>query len=107
MKHIPKPDNNNFKLLHGNFVKALDLMKKKNIDYADEKDFFKNFREAEKLGITVEQGILVRMSDKISRVSNLLSKKEVSVITESVEDTLIDLMNYANILLLYCQTEKE
>ena len=41
------------------------------------------------------------MNDKISRLVNLYKKNEedISAVNESVEDTAMDLMNYANILL--------
>jgi len=98
-----------FQKLRDKFEHALELMKRKNHDYAGEDDPFKNFRAAEMLGLTVEEGILVRMSDKLARVSNLIRTHEndnrkgqdISVSEESIEDTLIDLMNYANILAVY------
>jgi len=83
-----------------NFKRGLELIKKKNADYATGADPFKNFRAAELLGMSVEQGMLIRMSDKLARVANLLDK-ESKVISESKEDTLLDLMNYANLLLVY------
>ena len=42
------------------------------------------------------------MNDKISRLINLYKKDkiEASAVSESVEDTAIDLMNYANMLMV-------
>ena len=74
------------------------LMEMKNADYADENPF-KNFDNVETTcNISSEKGILVRMSDKMTRIGNLLDK-ESSVVEESIEDTLLDLANYSYILL--------
>lgn len=88
-----------------NFRAGLKLVEAKNTDYASGNDPFKNFRAAEMLGMTLEQGILLRMSDKMARIGNLL-KSEQKVTDESIEDTLLDLMNYANILLSYQQSKQ-
>jgi hypothetical protein len=90
------------------FEKELDKMvviaRAKNSDYADTvNDPYKNFRFCEQLGVcSVEQGIVVRMSDKLSRISNLLSK-EAKVSDEKITDTLLDLANYSIILKLWLE----
>lgn len=89
-----------------NQMRAIGIVELKNADYAGENDPFKNFRAAELLGMTVEQGILLRMSDKMTRIGNLL-KSQQKVQDESIEDTLLDLMNYANILLTYRQSRQK
>ncbi len=73
----------------------------KNHDYADpdNADFYANFRECESFGIPAEKGILIRMSDKWSRIKQL-TVKEAAVKDEAIEDTLLDLANYA--LLYIC-----
>ena len=88
-----------------NTEKALALVQRKTQDYATSYDPYKNFRMSESVGVSLERGILVRICDKISRISNLLDK-ESSVKDESIEDTLIDVMNYTNILLCYLQEKK-
>jgi hypothetical protein len=86
--------------------KMEEIMTAKNHDYSGETDPFKNFKMVEHLGISsVEQGLLVRMTDKMSRVSNLLGK-ECKVLDEKVEDTLLDLANYAVILKCYMESKK-
>lgn len=87
----------------------LALHLRKNADYALEGDPFSNFRACEALGIcSVEQGILVRMTDKLSRVANLIgSGKDAKVIEESVEDTLRDNAVYSLILKLYVKRKRE
>lgn len=87
------------------FNKGVGIMYSKNADYADVTDPFRNFRAAESFGITIEQGILVRMSDKMSRIGNLLSKETHAVKDESIEDTLQDLANYAAILATYIKNK--
>lgn len=84
------------------FQTGLNLMKLKNADYAGDEDPFKNFHLCEQLGIPLEQGIMVRMSDKLARASNLL-KNEAKVSTESIQDTLVDLMNYSAILMVWLE----
>ena len=46
-------------------------------------------------------GVVIRMNDKINRLVNLYKKDmvESSAVNESVDDTLLDLINYANILI--------
>ena len=62
-------------------------------------DALKNFKLCEALGIcSAEKGILVRMCDKISRASTLLSTG-AQVEDEKIQDTLKDIINYTLILL--------
>ena len=86
-------------------AEQLAIVTAKNTDYAGN-DAMRCFRACEELGVTsLEQGILVRMCDKLARVCNLIgSDSSAAVHDESVGDTLSDLANYANILqahLLY------
>ena len=84
----------------------LELTKAKNHDYAKGDDPYKNFRLVEQLEIcSVETGILVRMCDKMSRISNLL-ETEGKVADEKIEDTLLDLANYSIILKCYLEQKK-
>lgn len=69
------------------FGECYHMMKQKNADYGADSDPFKNFR---KYG---EMGILVRLSDKISRLETLLHK-EPSVTEEKELDTIQDAINY-------------
>lgn len=86
----------------------LQIVQKKNQDYADGEDPFQNFRMVEDAGLmSVEEGIAVRMSDKMQRVFNLIdSEREAAVDDESLEDTLSDLRNYANILQVFIEEER-
>jgi hypothetical protein len=84
----------------GIFSRGLDLIRSKSNDYAGDDDPFSNFREVEKLGLSLEMGILVRMTDKVSRLRNLYKGKTMEV-NEKIEDTIMDLSNYAAILHTY------
>lgn len=92
-----------FSTIERYFKQNLETIKRKNADYAGDGDVYKNFNLVESLGIcSVEQGILVRMCDKMARVSTLLNK-ENSVLSESIADTLDDLSNYSMILKSYLE----
>ena len=86
----------------------VEISRKKNADYANDKDPFQNFRVCEALGIPAEVGLIVRMSDKLMRLSNLIQPgREVMVKDESVLDTASDLANYAMILRMYIEQKQE
>ena len=69
-------------------TEALSLFEKKNHDYGDA---FANFGTI---------GVLVRLSDKISRAVSI-SKSSVTLVNdESLRDTLIDLHNYAAMAIM-------
>lgn len=90
--------------MHGDMcAEALELMKRKNADYAGGcSDPFANFRRAEALGIcSTEQAFLVRMTDKMSRLASFAQRGELSVRDESVHDTLIDMINYSVLLAAF------
>lgn len=72
--------------------------KRKNHDYAGDRDPLANFRECERIGLTAAQGIMVRMGDKWARLSRLMAGHGAQVADESVADTLQDLANYCAIL---------
>lgn len=78
-----------------------NTMKKKNADYANDDNPFGNFELVENMWLaTLEEWIMVRMSDKMSRIANLLNR-EAQVKDEAVTDTLLDLANYSVILNIY------
>ena len=73
---------------------AIALFKKKNQDYGDS---FANYGPI---------GVIVRMGDKINRLSSV-TKSSVSLVkTESIRDTLIDLHNYAAMAIMLMDEEK-
>jgi hypothetical protein len=96
-----------FKLHEDMCVSALELMKKKNADYAGGgTDPFANFRRAEAMGVcSTEQAFLVRMTDKMSRLASYTSRGKLSVEDETVHDTLVDMINSSVLLAAYLYTK--
>jgi hypothetical protein len=83
------------------FYECWKITEAKNADYATEANPFENFKAVEKFGITTaEQGILVRLSDKWTRLINLMEKAP-AVKDEKIEDTINDMINYLAILEIY------
>ena len=86
---------------------ALSIVQKKNDDYATNADPFQNFRFSKLIGIEVNKAILLRVCDKMARISNVLDKGNISVKDETVEDTIKDTINYMAILLTHIRWEAE
>lgn len=83
------------------FNRCLSTAVKKNNDYGgSNNDPFANFRNSTIAGVSVEKGILVRLMDKMSRVSTLLDK-EAMVKDEAITDTIEDAINYLAIMKAY------
>lgn len=86
----------------------VEISRAKNADYAGPDDPFLNFRVCEALGIPAEVGLVVRMSDKLARISNLIKPGRIAQVKdESSLDTLADLANYAMILHMYLENKIE
>ena len=85
------------------FADVYDTLAKKNHDYAGEEGAFAGFEKSAKVAeVSVEQGIIVRIMDKINRIMNLLySTNEVK--NEAITDTARDLIGYSAILALWLQ----
>lgn len=82
------------------------IMEAKNDDYSKTSAFW-NFELVNTLWITsVKKWILVRMCDKIARISTLIDQNE-KVKDESINDTLIDLANYSIILKIYLSSNNK
>lgn len=87
--------------------KMVQTARDKNNDYTATDDPFDNFFAVEQLNVCeAEIGLLVRMTDKFKRVVALIKGKEQMVKEESIDDTLIDLANYAILLRLTRQQKK-
>jgi hypothetical protein len=82
------------------YQRGVEIIEKKNADYAGAGDPFRNFRSAGVVGVPVDRAILVRILDKLARVSNLLDKPP-AVADEAIEDTILDAINYLAILKAY------
>lgn len=75
-----------------------ELYERKNKDYGN--SFDKTLNE---FGIVAG---LIRLNDKMNRVKSIYNK-DVSVKDESLEDTLIDLANYAVMTLMWINNKNE
>lgn len=75
--------------------KGLELFKKKNKDYGDA---FAQY------GVI---GVLMRIQDKIQRSVNISKTNICLVDNESIQDTLIDLHNYAAMALMLLNEKDE
>lgn len=88
------------------FEACMNTAVSKNHDYGgSNKDPFANFRNSTIAGVPVERGILVRLMDKMSRISTLLDK-EAQVKDEAIDDTIDDAINYLAILKSYRKNNK-
>ena len=83
---------------------AQALMSLKNKDYAGNggETPFANFTRVESMGIcSTEQGFLVRLTDKMSRLSSFVESGKMHVEDESFYDTVVDVINYMVLLSAY------
>jgi hypothetical protein len=88
------------------YANNVEISKRKNKDYCAIENPFANFLVCESVGIPAEVGLIVRISDKVSRISNLVRPGVMTMVKdESVLDTLSDLANYAMILRMYLETK--
>lgn len=85
-----------------------ETTRKKNTDYSGGVDDpFRNFKVVEALGLlTAEAGVLVRLSDKLSRMSGFVKSGTLLVQDEKIEDTAIDMAVYAIIFALIIKQKK-
>lgn len=80
-------------------IQLRNLYDAKNRDYGD--SFGQSF---EKWGLPMS---CIRLGDKLNRLESFAQKKEMKVNDEKVEDTLMDLANYAIMTLVELNTKKE
>ena len=79
--------------IHKNICDSLnDLYKAKNEDYGD--SFGKSYKE---YGLTMS---CIRLEDKLNRLKSLNKNGNAQVKDESIQDTLMDLANYAIMALI-------
>ena len=75
-------------------LEARELFKKKNADYGDA---FATYGTV---------GVIVRLGDKISRLSSISKTGVTLVQDEKIRDTLIDLHNYAAMAIMLLDEKK-
>lgn len=84
--------------IHQNICKIMnETYEKKNNDYGD--SFSKSYKE---YGMTMS---CIRLEDKLNRLKSLI-KNEQKVMDENIEDTLIDLANYAIMTIIERRLEE-
>lgn len=67
----------------------------KDADYSSDGKAMGNLRMSEEIGVPAWQGVLIRMGDKKRRVDSFARRGTYAVASEKIEDTLLDLANYA------------
>ena len=88
------------------YTENISIVEKKNADYAVSDNPFANFERSTVVGVSLERGILVRLMDKIARITNLLEKNP-DVVDESIKDTISDAANYLAILNAYMESKDD
>lgn len=98
--------------MHLRSEERIETCRRKNQDYAapgmhnsDPMKVFRNFTTVEGLGVcSTVQGFMTRMTDKYMRIIHLLDPKhEQGVHDEALDDTILDLQNYLDLLAGYLQ----
>ncbi len=96
---------------HPGFYELLDQMRdlhsRKNHDYAGSGTPLRNFYKCKEMGVTPFTGVMVRLSDKWSRIESFMKQGILEVKGESVEDTLMDNAVYSLLAILLLREEKE
>ena len=81
------------------------ILQAKNHDYANSEDVFANFTLISQItGLSVEQVFFVFIGVKVARLKELFKGKDPK--NESIDDTLVDLINYTILLNIYRRGEK-
>lgn len=79
--------------------REMKIIKEKNVGYSSKKDVLENFR------FVGEIGLIGRMGDKLIRAKNVIKRGKSNLKDESIEDTLMDLSNYANLLIVFLEVK--
>ena len=90
--------------------RAFEIMKMKNNDYAGKGGDtpFANFERCKAMGIcSTEIGFLVRIIDKISRLSTFVADGKLIVTNEGYEDAVLDIINYMVLFSAYVKSKSE
>ena len=82
-----------------------NLHKAKGADYGTVQDPFDNLRAASDFGMPCWVGVALRMRDKMSRIQTFVKKGEL--VNESIEDSFLDMANYAMLGLALYREEQE
>lgn len=85
------------------------MHEQKNAGYAgrENEDPLANFRVSKRLGVPAWRGCLVRWSDKVERVFNLVADPENEQVGESLRDTLMDCAAYCLLTIILSSEQDE
>jgi hypothetical protein len=87
-------------------LEMADLHSRKNSDYAN-REPLENLKMCEMAGIPGWKGVVIRLTDKISRLMTFCAKGKLEIKDESVEDTFLDAAVYSVLgLVLYRELKK-
>lgn len=92
------------------FKDCLKVLNQRSLKYTGTGDpFARIYESADIADVTPVQGIMTRFGDKVGRLKLLLRQEvpaieDLSAVDESMEDTLIDAINYLVILKLFINT---
>jgi hypothetical protein len=88
-------------------AKGRAIMMEKNHDYrGGSGDPYANFRGSRFIGIHPITGILLRVQDKMMRIKTFVEKGELKVQDEGIEDALVDVQNYMDLIYGLIKEEK-
>ena len=100
---LPNPNHPSLELWQEAYEELLDLGNRKRGDYGNVDHPFANVVASAEFGIPPWVGSVIRMNDKVHRLKSFVRNGRLE--NESVEDSLIDIANYALIALaLYRET---
>jgi hypothetical protein len=86
------------------FDQMQEIVESKAHDYAKDTNVFSNFEfAADVAGVTVEQEFMVMIGTKVARLRELMGGKKPN--NESLEDSLLDLANYAALMVAYMRKD--
>ena len=89
------------------FQRMLKILLEKNHDYTSDSDnALANFDAAKDFGVDAKRGLAVRLGDKFGRLKTYFKGGSLLVQGEGVEDTLLDIIGYAALMLAAIHRDK-
>ena len=98
---MEKTEKKNITTFHDTIKSMEELYEKKNNDYGD--SITKNLEEYKQ----AFPSYLFRLKEKVDRCLSIYDKGNVEVKDEKMEDTLLDIANYAVILTTYIKNKEK